>query len=232
MPYELRGVTVAVSRRIFLQKGVLAAAACATTPLMALGSKRPVTGDEADNTHALPGHATSGSSWQAHAAAFDHLGRSNFSSEIGTSFRVTVEGSAQPIWIRLVAVEDLPALVPVNQASFAVPSKQSSAPPAGNGFLLIFNGSSPLPQGTHLFQHSSLGSFALFTVPQSDHQTSVAVVNRLEQPIIIAIPFANAPHASAPAATAPAAPATSSQSENLPRALSGSPGVRRVAVRD
>lgn len=231
MPYELRGVTVSISRRTFLQQGVLAAAACAATPLMALGSKPQAIGDQAGNAHALTSHSDSGSaSWQAHAAAFDHLGRGNFSSEIGTNFKVTVEGSAQPIWITLVAVEDLPALVAVNQASFAVPSRQSSAPPATNGFMLIFNGSSPLPQGTHLFQHDTLGSFALFTVPQGDPQTSCAVVNRLDQPAMIAVPFANAPHASA--ATAPAAPATSSATESLPHALSGSPGVQRAAVRD
>ena len=222
---------MAVSRRMFLQRGVLAAAACATTPLLALGSKPPVAGDEAGDSHALPNHPGSGlASWQDHAAAFDHLGRSSFSSAIGTNFKVTVAGSDQPVWITLAAVEDLPAIVPVNQASFAVPSKQFSAPPASSGFLLIFNGSSPLPQGTHLFQHDSLGSFALFTVPQSNQQTSCAVVNRLDQPAMIAIPFANAPQASA--ATSPVAPATSSETESLPRALSESPTARRAAVRD
>ena len=209
----------------------MTAAACAATPLMALSSKRTVGGDE---TREIPSHPSSGSgSWQDQAAALEHLGRSQFSSAIGTSFKVTVEGSAQPIWVTLVAVEDLPALAPVNPASFAVANKQSSPAPTTSGFLLILNGSSPLPQGTHLFQHDSLGSFALFTVPQSDRQTSCAVVNRLDQATIIAIPFANAPaRSSAPAATTPVAPATSSGTETLPRALSGSPAVRRAAVRD
>src|ERR1041385_7364802 len=100
---------------MFMQRGVLAAAACATTPLLALGSKPPVAGDAAGETRAFPGHSASGSAgWEDHAAAFDHLGRSQFASEIGTSFKVMVEGSSQPVWLALVGVEDLPALVPVN----------------------------------------------------------------------------------------------------------------------
>ena len=227
---------MAVSRRMFLQRGVLAAAACATTPLLALGSKPPVGGNQTGGkVHTLPSHPSSGSvSWQDHAAALDHLGRGHFLSAIGTAFKVTVEGSAQPIWVTLAAVNDLPALVPVNQASFAVPSKQSGFAPTSSGFVLSFNGSSPLPQGTHLFQHDALGSFALFTVPDgSTPQVSWAIVNRLDQMTVIAIPFADAPaRSSTPAATAPIAPATSSATENPPRALSGSPVARRAAVRD
>src|SRR5579859_1190040 len=221
---------VAVSRRIFLQQGVLAAAACATTPLLALGSQRPTGGDRARE---LPSHRSSGSSnWQDHASAFDHLGRSNFTNTIGTDFKVTVPGSTQPVWVTLLAVEDLPALPAVNPASFAVASKQSSSAPTTSGFVLRFGGSTPLSQGTYLFQHDALGLFALFAVPQGNgRQVYNAIVNRLDGATIVAVPFDHAPQAGAPAST-PVAPATSSTTENPPRALSQSPAARRAAVRD
>jgi hypothetical protein len=223
--YGLRGAIVAVSRRIFLQQGVLAAAACATTPLLALSPQRPVGGD--DQTHELPSLSPSGSDrWQNHAAALDHLGRAQFSSEVGTAFKVTVEGNAQPVWVTLLAVEDLPALVPVNPASFAVPNKQAASVPATSGFILRFGSSAQLQQGTYLFEHDSLGRFALLIVPQGNgQQTYVATVNRL-QGAVIAAP--QPPAGSNGGAT----PATSSGTGTLPRALSGSPGVQRAAVRD
>jgi len=225
---------VAVSRRIFLRQGVLTAAACATTPLLALGSKRPTGGD---NPRELSSHPSSGSgSWQEHAAALDHLGRAQFTSAIGTNFKVLVEGSAQPVWVTLAAVEDLPALVPVNPASLAVANKQSALAPASSGFLLFFWSSAVLPQGSHLFQHDAMGSFALFTVPgRGGQQLSCAVVNRLAQSTIIAIPFATSPARTSGQTTAPAAtaaPATSSGTESLPRALSESPAARRAQVKD
>jgi hypothetical protein len=223
---------VAVSRRIFLQQGVLAAAACATTPLLALSSQRPVGGDQ--QTHELPNvlPSSGADSWQNHAAALDHLGRTEFSSAVGSAFKVTVEGNAQPVWVMLLSVDDLPALVPVNPASFAVPNKQTVPAPATSGFMLRFGSSGQLQQGTYLFEHDSLGRFALLIVPQGNGQkTYVATVNRLQGATIIAVPFSQPPaRSSAPAATP--APATSSGTGNLPRALSESPGVQRAAVRD
>jgi uncharacterized protein DUF6916 len=220
---------VAVSRRMFLQQGVLAAAACATTPLLALGSKRPIGSD--DQNRELPPHSSGSGNWQDHATAFDHLVRGQFTNAVGTDFQVIVDGNAQPTWVTLTAVEDLPALAPVNPGSFAVPAKSAPAP-VTEGFMLSFWSSTPLPQGSHLFQHSAIGRFALFTVPGgASQQVSLAVVNRLA-PAVVAVPYAgSAGRVSTPAATA-AAPATSSATENLPRALSGNPGVRRVVVRD
>lgn len=231
---------MAVSRRIFLRQGVLAAAACATTPLLAFSSKRPVGGD--DQTRDVPSHHSSSSSgsgtWQDHAAALDHLGREQFTEAIGTNFKVTVEGSSLPVWVTLMAVDDLPALAPVNPASFAVPGKQSSSALATTGFMLRFSSSAQLPQGTYLFQHDGLGPFALLIVPAGNQQVYNATINRLAGATIIAVPFSKSParfsgQASAPAAAiVPAAPATSSGTGNLPRGLSESPAAQRAVVRD
>jgi len=230
MLHGLRGAIVAVSRRMFLHQGVLAAVGCATTPLVAR-SKGPIGGDDQPRT--TPGTAPSGSgSWQDHAAALARLGRSQFADAVGTSFKVTIEGSAQPVFVNLISVTDLPALAQANAASFAVPNNRSAAAPATVGFVLLFWSSSPLPQGTHLFQHASLGNFALFTVPTGNgQQTYVATVNRLDQAVIVAVPL-NQPNAGAPAAATPVAPATSSGTDIPPRAPSGNPVVRRGAVRD
>ena len=86
-----------------------------------------------------------------------------------------------PVWVTLLAVEDLPAIAPVNPASFAVVNKRNGFAPASSGFVLLFGGSSPVPQDTHLFEHQDLGRFALFTVPAGNGtQVYTAVVNRLD----------------------------------------------------
>ena len=226
----LRGAIVAVSRRMFLHQGVLAAAACATTPL--LGKSKGPIGSDGQNA-IIPSPASSGSAnWADHTAALDRLGRGQFSNAVGTTFKVTVEGNAQPVFVTLSAVSDLPAFAPANPASFAVANQRSAAAPTTAGFMLLFWSSSPLPQGTHLFQHATLGSFALFTVPTGNgQQTYVATVNRLDQAVIVAVPL-NQPNAGAPAAATPVAPATSSGTDIPPRAPSGTPVVRRGGVRN
>ncbi len=226
---------MAVSRRIFLQQGVLAAVGCAATPLLASTPKRPTGGD--DQTRETPNHLPSGSSnWQDHASALDHLGRSQFTGAIGSEFKVIVDGSAQPIWVTLSAVEDLPSLSAASQAGSAAGNQPSSSAPTTSGFLLVFWSSSELPQGSHLFQHSSLGNFALFTVPAGNgQQTYIATVNRLDQPTMIAVPRGNVSGQSngqSPAPISAPGAATSSTPESHPGAPSGTLGVRRSAVRD
>lgn len=213
---------------MFLQQGVLAAAACATTPLLAISSKRPIGGD--DQTRELPTRSSGSTKWQDHAGAFDHLVRGQFANAVGTDFKVMIEGSSQPTWVTLTAVNDLPAPAVANPGSFAVPAN-SAPPPVTDGFMMFFWSSSPLPQGAHLFQHSALGSFALFTVPEGGNpQVSCAIVNRFA-PAVVAVPYASAPaQVSAPAAAA--APAASTAVETLPRVPSGTRGVRRAATRD
>lgn len=229
---------MAVSRRNFLHHGVIVATAFAAKPLLALGTKRPMGGD--DQTRELPGRPSSGSdNWQDHAGALEGLGRAKFAAAIGTSFGVLLADANLPVWVTLTGVNDLPAIASVNPASLAVAARQSAPAPATSGFLLLFSGSTPLPQGTYLFEHGELGRFALFTVPEGNGQEIyTAVVNRLDAPTVIAVPYANGQ--SAGSGTAPVivpngatvAPATSSGTENLPADFSGTPAVRRAAVRD
>jgi uncharacterized protein DUF6916 len=235
---------LAFSRRLFLRHGVLAAVACAGSPLLALGGGRPIGGDEEAGPLLRTPGAQSGN-WQDHAGALDHLGRDAFAAALGTNFKVFLSaGSASPVWVTLLAVNDLPKIVPANTASFAVANKASSFVPASSGFVLVFGGSSALPQATHLFEHDAMGRFAMFTVPEGNgQQLYTAVVNRLDENHIVAVPYATGkaaqqnqvlPNQAAGAASGGinASAATSAEIETLPHGLSGSQGVRRSAVRD
>jgi hypothetical protein len=193
---------------------------------MAFGERRgPIGGNEEGGPQRTPG-AGSGN-WQDHAAALDHLGRNAFSGAVGTNFKVFTGAGQLPVWVTLLAVEDLPAIAPVNPASFAVANKRNGFAPASSGFVLLFGGSSPVPQDTHLFEHQDLGRFALFTVPGGNgSQVYTAVVNRLDASVI-AVP------SGAPAVGGINAPGAISSTGEIPsRGLSGNPGVQRNAVRD
>jgi len=118
-----------------------------------------------------------------------------------------------------------------------VANKSSSIAPATTAFVLVFGSSAQLPQGTHLFEHASLGRFALFTVPDPTG-VHIAVVNRLDQATIIAVPFGKGQaaqkvvNATGTGVSVSGSPATSSGTENLSPGLSGSRAVRKGAVRD
>jgi hypothetical protein len=233
-----RRCNLAFSRRIFLRHGVWAAVACASNPLMAFGARRPpIAGDEEGRTQRTP--ETGSDDWQDHAAALDHLDRNAFSGAVGTNFKVFTGAGQLPVWVTLLAVENLPALTPVNPASFAVPNKRNGFAPTSSGFVLLFGGSSPVPHDTHLFEHQDLGRFALFTVPAGNgSQVHTAVVNRLDAAAVIAVPYSaglgTKPASSgAPLAGGISAPAAISSTGEIPsRGLSGNPGVQRNAVRD
>jgi len=233
-----RRCNLAFSRRIFLRHGVLAAVACAGNPLMAFGARRaPIGSNEEGAPQRTPGAGSD--NWQDHAAALDRLGRNAFSGAIGSSFKVFTAAGQLPVWVTLLAVEDLPAIAPVNPASLAVPNKRNGFAPTSSGFVLLFGGSSPVPQDTHLFEHQDLGRFALFTVPGGNGtQVYTAVVNRLDTAAVIAVPYSagqgTRPASSgAPAAGGISAPAAISSTDETPsRGLSGSPGVQRGVVRD
>src|SRR5215831_15600756 len=99
-----------VDRRQFLQHGVFAAAACAASPFFAWGRRRPDLDSGPDHGHAF-----------AHPL---DVSRQSFEGLIGASFQVSPRsGKGSPVWLRLQAVEDPPALIPVNPASFAVMPK-------------------------------------------------------------------------------------------------------------
>jgi hypothetical protein len=204
---------------------------------MAFGERRgPIGGNEEGGRKRTPGAGSD--NWQDHAAALDHLGRNAFSGAVGTNFKVFTGAGQLPVWVTLLAVEDLPSIAPVNPASFAVANKQSGFAPASSGFVLEFGGSTPVSQDTHLFEHQDLGRFALFTVPGGNGtQVYTAVVNRLEASVI-AVPYSagqgtNPASSGAPAAGGVTAPAAISSTGEIPsRGLSGNPGVQRSAVRD
>lgn len=235
---------MAFSRRMFLRHGIFAAAAaCAGSPLLALGNRRPIGGNEEEG----PSQRNSSSqsdNWQDHASALDHLSRAAFAGAVGTNFKVFLSGgNSSPVWVTLVAVQDLPKIAPANEASFAVGNKMASFAPSSNGFVLVFAGSSPLPQSTSLFEHDTLGRFALFTVPEANgQQLYTAIVNRLDGAHVIAAPVATGKAAQQNQASGAntggtnagvrTSSPTSSADESLSPALAGSQGVRRGAVRD
>jgi hypothetical protein len=230
-----RRYNLAFSRRIFLRHGVLAAVACASNPFsaMALSERRiPIGSSEEVGRH--KSSRAGSDNWQDHAAALDHLGRAAFSGAVGTNFKVFTATGQLPVWVTLLAVEDLPAIVPVNPASFAVPNKATGFAPASSGFVLLFGGSSPVPEETHLFEHQDLGRFALFTVPAGNgNQIYTAVVNRLHAAVTSAEQGVQAGPAGARGPGGINAPAAISSTDETPsRALFESSGVQRDAVRD
>jgi len=218
---------LAFSRRIFLRHGALAAAACAANPFsaMAFGGRRIPVGSSEETDPLKPSRAGS-DNWQDHTAALNHLDRTAFSGAVGTNFKVFNATGQLPVWVTLLAVEDLPALAPVNAASFAVPNKKAGFAPSSSGFVLLFGGSSPVPEETHLFEHQDLGRFALFTVPaRNGNQIYTAVVNRLDAAVPIAVPHSVGKGVQAGSAGAPVAGGI-----NAPAAISSTDETRSRAL--
>lgn len=232
------------SRRMFLRHGVFAAAAaCASSPLLALGNRRPIGGNEEAGPMQKSPSSKSGN-WQDHASALDNLDRTAFAGAVGTNFKVFLSAdNSSPVWVTLLAVQDLPKITPANVASFAVMNKASSFTPTSSGFVLVFAGSSTVPQSTNLFEHDALGRFALFTVPEGNgQQLYTAVVNRLDGAHVVAVPFATVKAAQQNRASGAnstgnigeirTSSPTSLTDETLSPGLSGSQGARRGATRD
>lgn len=157
---------MSVSRRQFLQGSAMAAAACTAAPLQAWNNNKPVIDGQANHMHGPHG-----------------LTRESFERFVGSSFQVSATtGKASTVWLRLLAVTDLPALEPVNTAIMAVPPpKSTSAPIVTTGFMLAFSGpGTRLRQGTYTFEHAGLGKFALLIVPAGPGlDTYTAVFNEL-----------------------------------------------------
>ena len=176
---------MAFSRRRFLQHSAMAAAACAAAPLPGWGrgvNKPAGQGAPAQAHQATPPKFPPAQLTPGAMDALGHMSRQDFVQAIGEAFQVT-PGSpkASPVFLRLLAVNDLPALAPVNPASMAV-SPRPSTPVVTTGFMLQFagTGTRPLAQGTYVFQHPVLGQFALFVVPgNGPQQTCTGVINWL-----------------------------------------------------
>lgn len=164
---------MSVSRRRLLQNSALVAAACVASPISIWGAKN---GNNSTNNS---------SPNQEESAALQNLDRAKFAAAIGSGFKVTPTSgkSNTVVWLRLLAVNDLPAIVPVNTGAMTVsPPKQSSAAMETRGFMLTFLGTMPKPlsQGTYMFEHSGLGKFSLLIVHDGPgKQTYTAVINRL-----------------------------------------------------
>lgn len=161
-----------VSRRRLLQNSALVAAACVASPISIWAAKN----NNNSTNQSSPNPEEN--------AALHNLDRARFATQVGSGFKATpTSGKSAPAWLRLLAVNDLPGLVPVNTGAMAVsPPKQSSAAVETRGFMLTFLGTmpKPLPQGTYMFEHSSLGKFSLLIVPDGPgKQTYTAVINRL-----------------------------------------------------
>jgi hypothetical protein len=89
MLFNERRFNLAFSRRMFLRHGMLAAAVCASSPLMALGERRRDQGSQdAESTKRSSLPLSGSDNWQQHAGAMDNLGRNAFSGAVGTNFKV------------------------------------------------------------------------------------------------------------------------------------------------
>jgi hypothetical protein len=157
-----------VSRRQLLRNSVFAAIACAASPMQGW------TGAKSSPTKQPPKNSIDN-------AGLQHLDRAAFTRVVGSGFKVsTTSGKSSTVWLRLLKVEDLPALAPVNLGAMAVLPKHSTAPVTTSGFMLLFLGTlpKPLPQGTYTFEHPGLGKFSLLIVPDG-RETYLAVINRL-----------------------------------------------------
>ncbi|MGE5324161.1 MAG: DUF6916 family protein [Actinomycetota bacterium] len=179
---------MAVSRRIFLRGGVLAAVAYVSSPLGLFGARRALPVAKAmphkSRGPAIPVPGGDGTSPEQKYAGLSHIHQDAFTEAIGSAFKVsrTSGNSSRSFWLTLLRVQALPAPVVGNPASMAVP------PPAGyaqgaqtSAFVLEFSGgpAAGVSQDTFFFQHDHLGEFALLIVPSGPQQYT-GTINRLE----------------------------------------------------
>jgi len=170
---------MSVSRRRFLQHGVLTAAACAAIPLQGWAAANNRAGDR--NT-SEPRNDMPPISLHGQGDALEHLQRDNFTDVVGTGFKVSRGKGADAIWLRLLSITDFTS-TPVNTGGMAVPPPKHASPPTTTAYGLVFlgPGSQPLKQDTYVFEHIKLGTFKLFIVPGGQGQdTYIAVINRLD----------------------------------------------------
>ena len=97
--------------------------------------------------------------------------RESFVPHVGSGFKIS-RGSAQPIWIRLIAAEAFPTDPSHDQAIKAASARKTTT------YMLRFLGSSAkvLPQGVYTLEHDKLGTIKLMLVPSGDGQQLYAAV--------------------------------------------------------
>ena len=201
---------MAVTRRRFLKDWILTTAACCISPFDVWALSRPRGGD----SKSTRGRTRPEKTLPSQFSGIERLERRDFEGVIGSAFKVTAPGM-QAVWLRLLAVNDLPRVEPVNPASMAVMPRVVAPAAQTSGFALSFagTGTRQLGQGTFVFEHPQLGRFGLFVVSGTGpQQTSTAIVNRLMTDSANTLPATGAiaqPALSPAAATAPAlAPVT------------------------
>jgi hypothetical protein len=97
--------------------------------------------------------------------------KSNFTGQLNSQFFLRM-GYSDSSAVTLVAVRD---------SNPNAKRLKSSVVSGKECFLLVFNSSQPLPQGTYAVEHAVLGSFMMFLVPSGTEATPKmeAVINRL-----------------------------------------------------
>lgn len=168
---------MSVSRRQFLNWGILAAGATAG----AFGQRaiRLDHSGEASNIHPVPPVGTQHGLQLPPTAppvgnphtGLQHMARESFVPHVGSGFKVS-RGKLQPIWIRLIAAQEFPIDPSHGQAINAASAKKTTT------YMLRFLGSSAkvLPQGIYTLEHDKLGTFKLMLVPSGDGQQLYAAV--------------------------------------------------------
>jgi len=155
-----------VSRRRLLRNCVGAAAACMAGQAWGVGQpgSRDTSGDRVGQTHLIEKPAV--------------MTREFFAQALDSGFKVSLpSGNFTPVYLRLIKIDDLPAITPPDIGAMAVPPKQTTYT-VTSGFFLSFNGSfpDPLSQGKYTFEHPQLGKFELFIVPGDPASQSYTAV--------------------------------------------------------
>lgn len=102
--------------------------------------------------------------------------KDSFAPYVGSGFKIA-QGSAQPVWIRLIAAEQFPTDPTQGHAINAASAKKTTT------YMLRFLGSSAkvLPQGIYTLEHDKLGTLKLTLVPSGDgQQLYAAIVTHLQ----------------------------------------------------
>lgn len=211
---------MSVSRRKFLTKSAIAAAAFVAAPLPAAWS----------GVHQPSPDVTPSSHIFGKTAVLD---RHAFEQAVGSHFQVSSKsGDFQPVWLTLLAVSDLPAIVPINPASMAVPPPKTFTSVTTVGYLVTFNSSAePLPQGVYTFKHDVLGTFDLLIVPESHAGTTyTAVFNTLSSTAAMHFrpPRPNRPVSGVPTGNSVKSAGGGSGADGVPASLPGGPAEQQM----
>lgn len=145
---------MSLSRRKFMQAGVVAAA-CAALPL-----KSAMAQNKAGGGSMAGGASTQETARPASVERLNYYSRASFAPYLNTEFRVHLDASSS-LGLKLVEVQD---------STSAKSQEAAAASNQGECFSLLLTGAGnrSFEQNTYLLEHVALGSFYLFLVPVSD----------------------------------------------------------------